>query len=119
MKTTLFLTALFISTITFAQTSKKGYDYYKNASDNRAASATDYNSSRSNKSEDSGIVAPNFNGTQTNIRTRTPKFNSRSRSNKNLHRKAPKNQNNNKPNKQSSATDYNSSRSNKSEDSRK
>lgn len=91
MKTKLFLIAtLLISTITFSQTSKKGYDYYQSigsskmnkaelidamAKDNHLrkrpgrTKATDYNSSRSNKSENSYKTQGNNNfGNNSNNR---------------------------------------------------
>lgn len=95
----LFAVALIFSTITFAQStksSKKGYDYYQN-SGSRNVSATDYNSSRSNKR---GVSASqDYNGTRSNRRSTATDYNS-SRSNKS-------------EKSGTRATDYNSSRSNK------
>ena len=57
MKTTLFLIAtLFISTITFSQTSKKGYDHYKTAKN-----------SKMNKAELIDVMASDANNSKKRV----------------------------------------------------
>ncbi len=125
MKTKLFFIATFlISTITFSQTSKKGYDYYKASSDTRM-----------NKGELIDAMAKDGNISKRVSRTgRNPQTGKEIKSasaNKDLHlRKRPgriKTKNNNikqengpktgqnlrKRPGATKATDYNSSRSNK------
>lgn len=83
MKTKLFLfTALLISTITFSQTTKKGYDYYKAASYSKMNKG-ELIEATAKEAGNSKSKSISYGSTRSNKQTRATDYNS-SRSNKSL-----------------------------------
>ena len=121
MKTKLLFAALLITTITFAQTTKKGYDHYATSSANKKMNKSELIDAKAKKSKSSIKRYGKMGNHPDNARHNWMNNPSRPRKSQlNIRKKPGRTTNNNStskgiltPPKSTKATDYNSSRSNK------